>query len=254
MGTLRPYGLDCSGFTDWVYKTALGVNLSAGSSGQWYSSTEITEAELLPGDLGFMDMPGSVSINHILLYAGKDASGNKLWVHCSSDPGGVALNSPTYVKYFRRVNDIDLENMVVQVGAVGAFSAEEIEWLAALVYYEARGMDSYCRELTAQVAINRMRSAKFPNTLKSVITAPGQYATATEIMDGSYAGYIGGSVWDNCMDAAVKAASGISVDEQGNPWPANVLYQHSFDDPNENGTGLFKTYRMGSYWMHFNYG
>ncbi len=121
-------------------------------------------------------------------------------------------------------------------------------------------MDSYCRELTAQVAINRVRSTKFPNTLKAVIQAPGQYgygvagATATLIFDKAYTGYMGSSVWDNCMDAAVKAASGMSVDESGRAWPANVLYQHSFENPNANGTGLYKTYRTGAYWMHFNYG
>jgi hypothetical protein len=115
-GTIRPYGLDCSGYTDWVYKTALGVSLLGGGTwSQWDTSTAITEAELLPGDLGFMELPGAVPINHVLLYAGKDASGNKLWVHCSGGAGGVALNSPTYVKYHRRVNGVDLENMVVPV-------------------------------------------------------------------------------------------------------------------------------------------
>ena len=29
-GTIRPYGLDCSGFTEWVYQTALGVTLYDG--------------------------------------------------------------------------------------------------------------------------------------------------------------------------------------------------------------------------------
>lgn len=109
-GTLRPYGLDCSGFTDWVYKTALGKGLAAGSSGQWSASTEITESELLPGDLGFMGAPGEVDINHVLIYAGKDASGQQVWVHCSSSAGGVVLNSPGYVKYYRRPNGYDLEN------------------------------------------------------------------------------------------------------------------------------------------------
>jgi hypothetical protein len=112
-GTLRPYGLDCSGYTDWVYKTALGKSLAGGTWDQWDSSTAIAEAELLPGDLGFLDKPGNVAVNHVLLYAGTDASGNKLWVHCSAGAGGVALNSPTYVKYYRRVRDADLENMIV---------------------------------------------------------------------------------------------------------------------------------------------
>lgn len=254
-GTIRPYGLDCSGYTDWVYKTALGKSLyDGGTWSQWDNSTAITEAELLPGDLGFMEQPGAVPINHVLLYAGKDASGNKLWVHCSSGAGGVALNSPTYVKYYRRVNGIDLETMVVQGGAIGAFSAEEVEWLAALIYYEASVMDTYCRELTAQVAVNRVRSNKFPNTLKAVLTAPGQYATADKIFSKAYAGYMSTPTWNACMEAARKVASGLSVDETGKPWPANVLFQHSFENPNANGTGLFKTYRSGAYWMHFNYG
>ena len=108
-GTLRPYGLDCSGYTDWVYKTALGVTLYEGSRTQWDNSYAITEAELLPGDLGFMAVPGTVPVNHVLLYAGKDASGNALWAHCSSGYGGVAMNSPDYVTQYRRVTGVDLE-------------------------------------------------------------------------------------------------------------------------------------------------
>lgn len=108
-GTIRPYGLDCSGYTEWVYQTALGVTLYDGSWNQWDATYAITEAELLPGDLGFMAVPGTVPVNHVLLYAGKDADGNQLWVHCSSGAGGVALNSPDYVTQFRRRKDIDLE-------------------------------------------------------------------------------------------------------------------------------------------------
>jgi len=107
-GTLRPYGLDCSGFTDWVYKTALGQNIQMGSSNQWDHSEAITREELLPGDLGFMDIPGNVPVNHVLLFAGTGADGSLLWVHCASGTG-VVLNSPDYVKYYRRVSGIDLE-------------------------------------------------------------------------------------------------------------------------------------------------
>jgi hypothetical protein len=260
-GTIRPYGLDCSGYTDWVYKTALGKSLyDGGTWSQWDNSEAITEAELLPGDLGFLDEPGAVSVNHVLLFAGYDDGGTKMWVHCSSSAGGVALNSPTYVKYYRRVTGIDLESMTVPGGAAGSFSAMEVEWLTALVYYEARGMDSYCKELTAQVAINRVNSTKFPNTLEQVIKQRGQYgygvagATATNIFDGSYASHKSESAWSACYAAASKAASGLSVDESGNRWPSNVLFQHSFDDPNANWTGLYRTFRTGSYWMHFNYG
>lgn len=53
-GTIRPFGLDCSGFTDWTYKTAVGVSLYEGTWSQWDNSYAITEDELLPGDLGFL--------------------------------------------------------------------------------------------------------------------------------------------------------------------------------------------------------
>ena len=111
-GTIRPYGLDCSGFTDWVYRTALGISLYDGTWNQWDATHAITEDELLPGDLGFMAAPGDVPINHVLLYAGRDTDGSQLWVHCSSG-SGVVLNSPDYVTQFRRRNDVDLEGDLV---------------------------------------------------------------------------------------------------------------------------------------------
>ena len=124
-GTIRPYGLDCSGFTEWVYQTALGVTLYDGTWNQWDATHAITKGELLPGDLGFMAVPGTVPVNHVLLYAGEDADGNMLWVHCASGTS-VVLNSPDYVTQYRRRNDIDLEgdltpavSTTVEAGADG---------------------------------------------------------------------------------------------------------------------------------------
>jgi len=108
-GTIRPYGLDCTGFTEWVYKTALGENIGTGSYNQYANSTLIIKTELLPGDLGFMAIPGTVATNHVLMYAGKDSSGNLLWVHCEFGVG-VHINSPNYVKYYARIKNIDLED------------------------------------------------------------------------------------------------------------------------------------------------
>ena len=101
-GTIRPYGLDCSGFSDWTYQTALGVTIGAGTWGQWNASTEIAESDLIPGDLGFQNLPNA-DTNHVLIYAGMDANGRQLWVHCTSG-SGVVLNSPDYIRYYRRPN------------------------------------------------------------------------------------------------------------------------------------------------------
>lgn len=111
-GTILPYGLDCSGFTDWVFKTAMGVSIKAGSWNQWDNSYAITEAELLPGDLGFMAVPGTVPVNHVLIYAGENEDGAHMWVHCTSGLG-VVLNSPDYVSYYRRPINADYDAPVL---------------------------------------------------------------------------------------------------------------------------------------------
>lgn len=112
-GTIRPYGLDCSGFTDWVYKTALGVSLQAGTWGQWENSTAISESDLLPGDLGFlMDDDGS-GWNHVLIFAGYGEDGSRKWVH--SEGGiGVHMNTPSYEGrlVLRRPKNVDFEQEV----------------------------------------------------------------------------------------------------------------------------------------------
>lgn len=111
-GTILPYGLDCSGYTDWVFKTAMGVSIKAGSWNQWDNSYAITEAELLPGDLGFMAVPGTVPVNHVLIYAGENEDGTHMWVHCTSGSGAV-LNSPDYVSYYRRPINVDYDAPVL---------------------------------------------------------------------------------------------------------------------------------------------
>lgn len=92
-GTIQPYGLDCSGFTDWVYKTAVGVSLYGTNWSQWDNSEAVTAAQLQPGDLGFLG--GRADWTHVLIFAGYGESGQRMWVH-SSGGEGVILNTPSY--------------------------------------------------------------------------------------------------------------------------------------------------------------
>ncbi len=104
-GTIQPYGLDCSGFTDWVYKTALGMD-TLGM--QWESSHAVSAAELQPGDLGFLG--GRYDWTHVLMFAGYGESGQRMWVH-SSGGEGVILNTPSYEAglNLRRVDGVDFD-------------------------------------------------------------------------------------------------------------------------------------------------
>ena len=119
-GTIRPYGLDCSGFTTWVYNTALGVNIGAGTSGQYPNTVAISEAELLPGDLGFLAESDGSGWNHVLMFAGYSETGERMWVHCSSGRG-VILNTPSYDSsiVLRRLTNVDYDAPVPETGTGG---------------------------------------------------------------------------------------------------------------------------------------
>ena len=100
-GTYQPYGLDCSGFVDWAYRTA-GVTdkLQAGGTSHQYSvTTPISASQLKPGDLGFMLSGGRTT--HVGMFVGFDSSGRRLWVHCQGGTG-VVVGTCSFTQ-FRRV-------------------------------------------------------------------------------------------------------------------------------------------------------
>lgn len=107
-GTIRPYGLDCSGFTSWIYDTALGIDIGAGTGGQYPKTTAVSAADLQIGDLGFLAGSGGGGWNHVLMFAGYGSSGERMWVHSSSG-SGVILNSPSYESslVLRRPKNVD---------------------------------------------------------------------------------------------------------------------------------------------------
>ena len=118
-GTIRPYGLDCSGFTSWIYDTALGIDIGAGTGGQYPKTTAVSAADLQIGDLGFLAGSGGGGWNHVLMFAGYGASGERMWVHSSSG-SGVILNSPSYESslVLRRPKNVDY-NAPVAGGSTG---------------------------------------------------------------------------------------------------------------------------------------
>ena len=103
-GNYIPFGLDCSGYVDWVYKTAgIGNMLSGGGTAyQWKHSYPIRASELQVGDLAFLQMPDSSGINHVGIYIGRDKDNNNLYAHCEWGTG-VTVNGFKGFKYFRRI-------------------------------------------------------------------------------------------------------------------------------------------------------
>ena len=125
-GTIRPYGLDCSGFTTWTFNTAVGVEIGAGCNGQYPNTYGISAEELLPGDLGFLaDDDGW---GHVLIFAGHSAEGERMWVH-SSGGSGVILNTPSYEGNlsYRRLSIVDYDAPVVGASVGDPLYTLEVE-------------------------------------------------------------------------------------------------------------------------------
>ncbi|WP_010286098.1 C40 family peptidase [Kurthia massiliensis] len=70
-GGTTPSGFDCSGFTSYVYRNALGKSLPRTSAAQYSASKKISKANLQVGDLVFFNTSGR-GVSHVALYAGNN--------------------------------------------------------------------------------------------------------------------------------------------------------------------------------------
>lgn len=89
-GTTRPYGLDCSGFVDWVFYNASGGSYVLGHGGgaatQHIYCTSISWSQAQPGDLVFYP-----NDSHVGIVGGRDENGNLLIIHCASGLNNVVI-------------------------------------------------------------------------------------------------------------------------------------------------------------------
>ena len=89
-GTYRPYGLDCSGFVDWVFYNITAGEYVIGHGGgahmQHTYCTSISWDEAQPGDLVFY--PGD---EHVGIVGSRDESGNLLIIHCAFSQNNVVI-------------------------------------------------------------------------------------------------------------------------------------------------------------------
>ena len=89
-GTVRPFGLDCSGMVDWVFYNQSGgqyvIGHGGGATAQHSYCTPIAWSDAQPGDLVFY--PGD---SHVGIVCGFDGNGNVLIIHCASSENNVVV-------------------------------------------------------------------------------------------------------------------------------------------------------------------
>jgi cell wall-associated NlpC family hydrolase len=87
-GTYRPYGLDCSGYIDWIFNNSLGyvIGHGGGVAMQHSYCKDISWDEAQPGDLAFYP-----DDSHVGIVVGRSDTGGILVAHCSSGHNNVVI-------------------------------------------------------------------------------------------------------------------------------------------------------------------
>ncbi len=87
-GTYRPFGLDCSGFVDWIFNNSQGYIIGHGGGVimQHRYCTNISQTEVQPGDLAFYP-----DDSHIGIIVGRNEAGKLLVCHCASGQNNVVV-------------------------------------------------------------------------------------------------------------------------------------------------------------------
>lgn len=106
-GTMRPYGLDCSGYVAWCF-VQLGYSLNEvddiiglGTYYQWEKSNEIEWGDLKPGDLVFQNAYPGAKDNHVGICVGyKD--GEPVFAHCALGFDNVVVTTAGDVFHYAR--------------------------------------------------------------------------------------------------------------------------------------------------------
>ena len=110
-GTMKPYGLDCSGFVAWCF---IQQGLSAaeveqqdgmGTWTQWDRTKEIAWKDLQVGDFVFQNAYPTNKGNHIGICIGFDDAGKPVFAHCAAGFDNVVVTRAGDVFHYARRPD-----------------------------------------------------------------------------------------------------------------------------------------------------
>jgi murein DD-endopeptidase / murein LD-carboxypeptidase len=88
-------GFDCSGFTSYIYKRAIGVNILSVTTEQYKTGKKISKKDLIFGDLVFFNTTGRIP-SHVGIFVGKNS-----FAHASVQKG-ISISSLSSAYYKKR--------------------------------------------------------------------------------------------------------------------------------------------------------
>lgn len=112
-------------------------------------------------------------------------------------------------------NNVKQVKMVKEEKIKVNYSDDDLYLLSQIIYSEAGGESDECQLAVGSVILNRMRSNKFPDTIKGVIYQKGQYAG------------VNSRLWKKGADERAKKNAKYLI-KNGSQLPSKVLYQTMF--------------------------
>ena len=179
-GTIRAYGLDCSGFVTWAVingyqDKAMQEAVGDGTSDQWEKANVVTEADAQPGDLVFQKGPEAGSDNHVGILCGKTDAGDWIAVHCSSGKNGVTVGE-AYSASFRYIRQPSFYPTQEQVQEMQSSSTVSITTGDAAA---STGTDIFSANVTVS---NTLQDAMKSNTSDSTGFTTSESTEKTSIL------------------------------------------------------------------------
>ena len=175
-GTIRAYGLDCSGFVTWAVingyqDKAMQEAVGDGTSDQWEKANVVSEADAQPGDLVFQKGPEAGSDNHVGILCGKTDAGDWIAVHCSSGKNGVTVGE-AYSASFRYIRQPSFYP-----------TSEQVQEMQSSSTAISSGTDIFSSNVTVSNTLqDAMKNSGSANSSATGLTAPDSSKQTTSII------------------------------------------------------------------------
>ena len=213
-GTVRAYGLDCSGFVSWsvingYLNQGMQSSVGDGTSDQWEKANVVSEQDAQPGDLVFQKGPEAGSDNHVGIICGKTNAGDWIAVHCSSSKNGVTVGEAygASFRYIRQPSFYPTQAEVAQMQSEGA-SASNVEAVS-----------------TAETTDSEETLTSGENVAEEILTSDTGDRDSTA--DASEEVEI--TIVDDVEDEAFTSGDGVTVTSPVKDVLQEILDQNAFD-------------------------
>jgi len=225
-------GLDCSGFIEWVFRTAgypQDTWSKFHSTGDVLNNFEtIPYSQLQIGDVGLLN--NGEDVNHIGIYIG-----NGYFIHCSSSSDTVVINNLPFT-VFKHVPQVEEDEIVAvdsqtQAAQTIPYTQDDVKLLAQTIDSEAAGEGLNGWIAVGEVIVNRYNSGLYPRSISDIIYSDGQFENVQRIS------------MENPTDAMLQVAEQVLQGQLrvfNNP---DVMYFRNPGDINDNADwGNYKFY------------